>query len=153
MALMAEYGKDALVDVRVSSRELSHDERKELVIRLHENTVECDFVGLGNLFDFEELEEWGMDEGLLEHLGFDDEDPGEDPGPQIDRAEELREKWGVETGQLWQLESHRLVCGDCTTTLRPPQNRVRSHVLAPRRVGLALLYTRCPWASATLLLP
>ena len=40
--------------------------------------------------------------------------PGEDTEPQIDRAEELRQKWGVETGQMWQLGEHRLICGDCT---------------------------------------
>jgi DNA modification methylase len=39
---------------------------------------------------------------------------GEDPGPQVDRAEELRAKWGVEAGQVWQLGDHRLICGDCT---------------------------------------
>jgi DNA modification methylase len=38
----------------------------------------------------------------------------EAPEPQIDKAEELRVKWGVETGQLWQLGEHRLICGDCT---------------------------------------
>lgn len=37
-----------------------------------------------------------------------------DAEPQIDRAEELRAKWGVESGQLWQLGDHRLICGDCT---------------------------------------
>ena len=37
-----------------------------------------------------------------------------DAEPQVDRAEELRQKWQVETGQLWQLGEHRLICGDCT---------------------------------------
>jgi len=37
-----------------------------------------------------------------------------DAEPQIDKAEELRVKWGVETGQLWELGDHRIVCGDCT---------------------------------------
>jgi len=37
-----------------------------------------------------------------------------DAEPRLDQAEELRDKWGVETGQLWQLEGHRLLCGDST---------------------------------------
>lgn len=37
----------------------------------------------------------------------------EDIEPEIDRGEELREKWGVEEGQLWELGNHRLICGDC----------------------------------------
>jgi len=41
-------------------------------------------------------------------------EPVEDPGPQIDRADELREKWGVERGQVWEVGRHRLMCGDCT---------------------------------------
>jgi len=38
----------------------------------------------------------------------------DDPGAQVDRAEELRVKWGVEPGQLWKLGEHRMICGDCT---------------------------------------
>lgn len=37
-----------------------------------------------------------------------------DAEPQIDRAEELRQQWGVEIGQLWRIGEHRLICGDCT---------------------------------------
>jgi DNA modification methylase len=39
----------------------------------------------------------------------------EAPEAQIDRAEELREKWGVERGQLWQVGRHRILCGDSTS--------------------------------------
>jgi site-specific DNA-methyltransferase (adenine-specific) len=42
------------------------------------------------------------------------DEPPEDQGAQIDNAEELSVKWGVELGQLWQLGEHRLICGDCT---------------------------------------
>ena len=40
--------------------------------------------------------------------------PLDDVEPQIDKAEELRVKWGVSLGQLWKLGDHRLICGDCT---------------------------------------
>ncbi len=45
------------------------------------------------------------------HLEDDDQD-GEDAEPQIDKAEELRAKWGVERGQLWRLGEHRIICED-----------------------------------------
>ena len=48
----------------------------------------------------------------LDVPGFGNE--GEDTEPQIDRADELRQEWGTETGQLWQLGEHRLICGNCT---------------------------------------
>src|SRR5207245_10266060 len=33
-----------------------------------------------------------------------------------DRADELRAKWGNETGQLWQVGPHRVICSDCRGT-------------------------------------
>ena len=43
-------------------------------------------------------------------------EPGEpaDAEPQVDRAQALREKWGVNQGDLWLLGEHRLLCGDST---------------------------------------
>lgn len=38
----------------------------------------------------------------------------DDPGAQVDKAEELQAKWNVKPGDLWQLGAHRLICGDCT---------------------------------------
>ena len=37
-----------------------------------------------------------------------------DPPAQIDKAAEFQKKWGTKTGQLWQIGSHRLLCGDST---------------------------------------
>ena len=38
----------------------------------------------------------------------------EAPEPELDRAEELRAKWGTAPGQLWVIGRHRLLCGDAT---------------------------------------
>ncbi len=57
---------------------------------------------------------------LAEEAGLYAPTDDQDAEPQIDRAEELRQQWGVELGQLWRLPSrtpgqeHRLICGDCT---------------------------------------
>jgi len=41
----------------------------------------------------------------------------DDAEPEIDKAEELRQKWGVEYGQVWMLGNHQLICGDCDDRL------------------------------------
>lgn len=57
---------------------------------------------------------------LAENAGIVPARDDADAEPQIDRAEELRQEWGTELGQLWRLPSrtagqeHLLICGDCT---------------------------------------
>ena len=59
---------------------------------------------------------------MLEALANGERDPMPDlhkplvdPGPQMDKADELREKWQTERGQIWEVGRHRLMCGDCTS--------------------------------------
>jgi len=112
---MQEHGPDFEVDVRVASRHLGEDERKKLTVFLHKGAAgEWDFDVLANNFEVDDLLDWGFDEKELDLDMWASDEPPEDPGAQIDRAEELREKWGVESGQLWKLGEHRLICGDCT---------------------------------------
>lgn len=111
--LMDKHGKDYELEVRVSSQALTEKQREKLTVYLHKGAAgEWDFDTLSE-FDLDDLLDWGFDKGELD-LGLWAEDAPEDVEPQIDKAEELRVKWGVESGQLWQLGEHRLVCGDCT---------------------------------------
>jgi DNA modification methylase len=70
-------------------------------------------------FDFERVDmglpDLGdlMEGGVQELLGEDDKEAS-DTEAQVDRTEGLRQEWGVETGQIWRLGDHRLICGDCT---------------------------------------
>ena len=76
MGAIREYGPNATVDVRVSSRPLTDDERRELVVRLKQNQAGWHFDMLGNLYGREELLEWGFEPeelGLFSDDGADDE--------------------------------------------------------------------------------
>jgi DNA modification methylase len=60
-----------------------------------------------------EIDRWL--EELAADVGIElNDNAGTDTEPEIDKAEELRVKWGVELGQMWKLGEHRIICGDCT---------------------------------------
>ena len=122
--LKTAYGADYEVKALQSDRPLTEDERAELTISAHSGTVGTwDWDALsgwdaGQLqgwgFDAETLGDWRAGVAALDAMLAADKEQPEDPGAQIDRAEELRALWGVESGQLWALGEHRIVCGDCT---------------------------------------
>ena len=115
--LAGQYGMDYEVDVRVASRELTERERQQLTVYLHRGTTGAwDFEELANSFEFDDLVTWGFSEEELLGLDFGEEptSAGADTEPQIDKAEELRVKWNVSSGQLWALGEHKIICGDCT---------------------------------------
>ncbi len=86
------------------------------------------------------LAELAEDAGL-----YQPQDDPQDAEPQVDRAEELREQWGVESGQLWRLPSrtpgqeHRLICGDCR------ESEVWSSLLLDEKVSC--IFTSPPYAE------
>ena len=83
----------------------------EIAIKDNGDFGENDWDILANEWDTYDLEAWGVDV-----QGFEEVEPaGEaDAEPQIDKAAELNKKWGVVSGDLWQIGEHRLLCGDST---------------------------------------
>jgi len=92
------------------SRELDEKEVEELNIRLNKNTGSWDFDTLANNFEVGDLMDWGFTE--MELGLYPEEDMPDDVEPQIDKAEELREKWGVKTGNMYGLGAFT-VCPKC----------------------------------------
>ena len=116
-AASEKWGPDLDVDVRVASRALTEKEREKLAVYLHKGAAgEWDFDVLANEFELGELLEWGFTEYDFQLAGVDwgEDEPPADPGPQVDRAEELQQKWQVQRGQVWEIGRHRLMCGDST---------------------------------------
>jgi len=60
------------------------------------------------------LEATGFDGDDLDDLMRELREPSPAPDAQLDRAQELQEKWQVQRGDLWQIGEHRLLCGDST---------------------------------------
>lgn len=128
-ALLTLYGKNYEIDARQSDRALTDDERRRLVLALH--------AGAQGAWNWDALSGWddsvligaGLDADLLKQLSTDAAAVSEllksveagagasdaDAEAQIDKAEELREKWNTARGQVWQLDTHRLMCGDSTS--------------------------------------
>jgi hypothetical protein len=115
---------------RYSYRQVDWDDAKARRGNIRANVAggDWDWDILANAWDAGELMEWGFDEDLLKDWGQDysalsamleseEEAPEQgDAEPQTSRADELRELWGVELGQMWQLGEHRLICGDAKDT-------------------------------------
>lgn len=100
-----------LTDPQGSARRYAYRDNRASEVSLHWDAEQllADInagVDLSHLFTAGELDE------LLADL--QQGTPAEDPGAQMDRAEELQAKWNVQRGQLWEIGQHRLLCGDST---------------------------------------
>jgi DNA modification methylase len=98
----------------IPERQLTEHELEELNIRLNKNIAGTwDDDLLANEFELSDLVDWGFDE---KDLNIDiSQGGGSDAEPQINKADELREKFGIQTGQLWKLGEHRIICGDSSS--------------------------------------
>jgi DNA modification methylase len=89
--------------------DLSRDQERELNIRLNKNTGEFDYEILNELFDIDELLDWGFTEDELEMF----EEPESDGLTDDDEIPEVDEPI-CKLGELWKLGDHKLLCGDAT---------------------------------------
>jgi len=123
-ALLTIYDGSYEIDARRSNRNLTDEERRALVLALSPAGAfgSFDWDKLSS-WDTTQMSEWGFDGDTLKQWNNDAnnlkellraEQGGADAKPQFDRAGELLEKWQVKKGDLWQLDDHRLICGDCT---------------------------------------
>ena len=89
---------------------LTRDQERELNIRLNKNTGSWDWDILGDLFDQEELTEWGFtDDELFGNIEIEQVEAKEDDYEIPDEIET-----DIVLGDLIEIGEHRLLCGDST---------------------------------------
>lgn len=93
---------------------LTEEREREIVIRDNVNNGSWDFDVLGADYEWTELQDWGLTFPDLTDITEVEPAGDADAEPQIDKAAELNKKWGVVSGDLWQIGEHRLLCGDST---------------------------------------
>ena len=118
-----------LIDGHLRQDLMGEQQIPVLVVDLNDEEADKMLVTLDPLAGMADTDEATL-QSLLAGLRFQDQavmdmlaslapkpikEPKEDPGPQLDRAEELREKWQTERGQVWEVGRHRLMCGDATS--------------------------------------
>lgn len=89
--------------VRVSG--LTDEQKREFIIKDNVPFGEWDWDELANSWDAGELNDWGLDIPATEAVGQEVEEVG---------VPEVAGEPDSETGKVYSLGSHRLVCGDCT---------------------------------------
>jgi len=91
--------------------DLTPDEKAQFIITDNSAFGEYDWDAIANEWSDYPLADWGLDVPDFEAV---EEAGTADAEPQMDKAAELNKKWKVRTGDLWQIGSHRLICGDST---------------------------------------
>ena len=110
LSVAKDLGMTEVPVVYVSIPNLERE--KELNIRLNKNTGEWDWEKLAENFDIDLLQASGFDDADLSNI-FDDREVEDD---KFDIEKELAKikKPKAKLGELYQLGTHRIICGDST---------------------------------------
>tara|TARA_R100000655_G_scaffold19662_1_gene40900 strand:+ start:3002 stop:4078 length:1077 start_codon:yes stop_codon:yes gene_type:complete len=87
---------------------LPYEKERELNVRLNKNTGGWDYDILADMFDLDELIDWGFKEEEL--VGFDAEIEVEGKIDDDEIPEDVEPV--CKLGDIWELGNHRLLCGD-----------------------------------------
>lgn len=93
MLMMDQFGADAEIEVRVSPRKLTEDERKEYILAKVKAGGGWHWEKMGEIFKFEELKGWGFDDDELLKHGFS---PDKSPEDYSDFEAEIQELEGYQ---------------------------------------------------------
>lgn len=104
-ALQALEIKETFI-VRASN--LTEEQKKEFIAKDNIGFGEWDWDLMGELFELEQLQDWGLDVPDFV-LGEEEKEVVED---EYEIPDEI--KTDIKLGDLFQVGEHRLLCGDCT---------------------------------------
>ncbi len=133
--------QERAVDIGLTDAIVVHTDGKQLVVVQRDDLDATELDGIQMAIQDNLASDKGLDwdiailamqeernPGLLKKVGFNDAEVAEylkgflplsePPEPQLDKADELREKWGTERGQLWIIPSktveayYRCDCGE-----------------------------------------
>jgi DNA modification methylase len=112
-ALLALYGPDYVIEVRIPSRRLTKSERDTYLLASNRLHADWDWGALAEHFDIKDLLATGFDDADLAHI-FDDSLSVEDD--EWDEEAEIKKikTPTVHLGELWALGDHVLLCADAT---------------------------------------
>ncbi len=108
-ALLALYGPDYEIDVRVPNRPLTESERSEYLLASNRAHADWSYELLAEHFDIGTMLMSGFDDADL-GLIFDDLSVEDDDFRPEDEIKKIK-KTSVKTGDLYQLGLHRIICG------------------------------------------
>ena len=97
------------IDVRVPNRMLTPEEADEYLIRSNKNTGEWDWEILANEWETDKLFEWGFTESELQFKEADKVEAVDDG-----YEEEIPEEPKTKPGDIYDLGTHKLICGSAT---------------------------------------